>query len=320
MQELRLVGIADDGEHLLLTGGGERFTLPLDEGLRAAVRRSLRVTTAGAAATRPETPLRPRDIQGLIRSGVPLEEIAERAGWPVDKVRRYEAPIRAERDYVCERARSVVLPSRTETVTLRERTASRLETRGVEAERVVWDSWKSDDAHWTVVVRFPAGGRLRQATWQFDPQNHVLRAVDDEARWLGGDELTPTAEDRETQSVPEAAPQRVAPADRPTPRATPRDAATSVPQSGAAPEVTRVETFNVGTTPPPLPSHPRPNPDLVEEENAGDGEESTGPVAQTPPQDEKKTAVPERASKSRSGRPSVPSWDDIMFGGRGPKS
>ena len=31
-------------------------------------------------------------------------------------------------------------------------------------------------------------------------------------------------------------------------------------------------------------------------------------------------AVPPRASQSRkSSRPSVPSWDDIMFGGRGPK-
>ena len=34
----------------------------------------------------------------------------------------------------------------------------------------------------------------------------------------------------------------------------------------------------------------------------------------------KRTSVPERASQSRkSSRPSVPSWDDIMFGGRGPK-
>ena len=35
---------------------------------------------------------------------------------------------------------------------------------------------------------------------------------------------------------------------------------------------------------------------------------------------QKRTSVPERASQSRkSSRPSVPSWDDIMFGGRGPK-
>ncbi|HCQ18539.1 MAG TPA: DUF3071 domain-containing protein, partial [Dermacoccus sp.] len=55
---------------------------------------------------------------------------------------------------------------------------------GVEAERVVWDSWKNDDTHWTVIVRFPAGGRQREATWLFDPVNRALRTVDDEARWL----------------------------------------------------------------------------------------------------------------------------------------
>ena len=62
---------------------------------------------------------------------------------------------------------------------LRERADRRLAERGVEAERVVWDSWKNDDTHWTVIVRFPAGGRQREATWLFDPVNRALRTVDD---------------------------------------------------------------------------------------------------------------------------------------------
>ena len=40
MGELTLVGLDDDGEHVVLEGpDGQRFRLPIDEALRAAVRR-----------------------------------------------------------------------------------------------------------------------------------------------------------------------------------------------------------------------------------------------------------------------------------------
>ena len=40
MGELELVGLHDDGEHLVLSGpDGQRFRLRIDEPLRAAVRR-----------------------------------------------------------------------------------------------------------------------------------------------------------------------------------------------------------------------------------------------------------------------------------------
>lgn len=207
MQDLRLVGISENGEHVLLTDDtGGRYSLPLNDDLKRVVRRDKSQTLGATAQTSPQAPLRPRDVQALIRAGVPLEEIAERAGWSVEKVLRYEGPIRAERDYIGELAQSVILDSRDEPVTLRERAAKRLAERGVEAERVVWDSWKSDEDHWSVVVRFPAGGRLREATWHFDPSSRALRAVDDEARWLGGDENA-----RAPKSVTDDAPARQAP-------------------------------------------------------------------------------------------------------------
>ncbi|WP_281445447.1 septation protein SepH, partial [Paenarthrobacter nicotinovorans] len=41
MQDLRLVGVHDDGGHLLLSGpGGAMFQLPIDEALRAAASRT----------------------------------------------------------------------------------------------------------------------------------------------------------------------------------------------------------------------------------------------------------------------------------------
>ena len=190
VQELRLVGIADDGESLILIDAAKtRYRLVPTDALREAIRRDRRTAAEGASAAKEGSSLRPREVQGLIRAGVALEEIAERAGWTLEKVQRYEGPIRAERDYVSGLAQAVVLPSRHESTTLRERADRRLAERGVEAERVVWDSWKTDETHWTVVVRFPAGGRLREASWLFDPMNRSLRTIDDEARWLGGDEI-----------------------------------------------------------------------------------------------------------------------------------
>src|SRR5665647_1811143 len=44
MQDLQLIGVHEDGEHLLLSGAdGERFQMPIDDALRAADRRPQRV-------------------------------------------------------------------------------------------------------------------------------------------------------------------------------------------------------------------------------------------------------------------------------------
>ncbi len=108
MQHLRLVGVHEDGLHLLLADDeGNRFTVPLDEALRAAARRDrprlgqLQIEISGG--------LRPKDVQAMIRAGMTAEEVAERAGWTVEKVHRYEGPILAEREHVAGLARQVRL-------------------------------------------------------------------------------------------------------------------------------------------------------------------------------------------------------------------
>lgn len=191
MQDLRLVGIHEDGQHVLLSDAdGQRYQLPLDDALKTAVRRERPLPGSGDDAGQ-DVVMRPRDVQGLIRAGVSVEEVAERSGWTQEKVRRYEPPIRAERDYVAGLARAVQLRGRTVdgvVPTLGQRAATRLEERGVAAERVSWDSWKGETGLWTVVCLFPAGGRERRATWHFDPRDKALGTVDDEARWISEDE------------------------------------------------------------------------------------------------------------------------------------
>ena len=111
MQDLRLIGVQDDGEHLLLSGAdGEHYRLPLDESLRAAARRDR--PRLGQLQIEMEGGMRPREVQTLIRAGATAEEVAERAGWTVEKVRKYEGPIIAERVHVAEQARLVRVRSR----------------------------------------------------------------------------------------------------------------------------------------------------------------------------------------------------------------
>ena len=105
MSELTLVGLDDDGEHVVLEGpDGQRFRVRNDEALRAAVRRDrphLEQARVEATGTLP-----PREIQARVRAGETAEEIAEASGMPVEIVRRYDGPVLAERAWVAEQARA----------------------------------------------------------------------------------------------------------------------------------------------------------------------------------------------------------------------
>jgi hypothetical protein len=190
MHNLRLVGVHEDGEHLLLADDRDKsYRLPLDESLRAAALRDrprlgqLQIEIGGG--------LRPREVQAMIRTGVSAEEVAHRSGWPLDKVRRYEGPILAEREYIASRAQQVTLRARGgsgPSATLASRVRRRLAERGVEPDAGTWDSSRGDDGQWTVTLTFPAGGRQRLAAWHFDPTARRVAARNDEARWLSEDD------------------------------------------------------------------------------------------------------------------------------------
>jgi len=192
MQDLRLIGVHEDGQHLLLANAdGGRFRLPLDEALRAAARRDR--PRLGQLQIEIEGGLRPRDVQALIRRGLSAEEVADRAGWTVEKVRRFEGPVLAEREYVAAKARQCAVGSRGNgPLTLADRVADRLKDRGVERDAVDWDSARDEEGTWQLSMTFSAGGRQRTATWRYEPLGGSVTATNDEARWLSED-ATPGA-------------------------------------------------------------------------------------------------------------------------------
>ena len=196
MRDLRLIGVQEDGQHLLLSDSdGERFRVQLDEPLRAAARRDR--PRLGQLQIEIDGGMRPREVQALIRGGLSADEVAERSGWPVEKVRRYEGPILAEREYVAGLARAVRLRGRSaggaSAPTLSARVSQRLSGRGVDPASADWDSARSTEGDWTVILTFPAGGRERQARWSFDVQARTVAAADDEARWLSEEDMSGTS-------------------------------------------------------------------------------------------------------------------------------
>jgi hypothetical protein len=195
MQDLRLVGVHDDGTHLLLSGaGGEMFQLPIDEALRTASRPAPR-----PAAGRSAIPMSPRDIQARIRAGATAADVAELSGLPLAKVERYEGPVLAEREYVAQQARKVEVASPSpghdiyrsafgdNPATLADMVAHRLSAYGIDPSLVEWDSWRRQDGTWTVSASFEANtggkpgiGEEPPALWTFSPTRKSLQNAN---RW-----------------------------------------------------------------------------------------------------------------------------------------
>jgi len=188
MDELELVGLHDDGEHVVVEGpDGDRFKLRIDEPLRAAVRRDrprLELLRAEGGAALP-----PREIQARIRAGYTAEEVAESGDIAVELVRRYEGPVLAEREFLASQARASRVGREQDSPQLGELVLDRLASRGVQPESVAWDSFRAGIEPWTVVVRFVVGTDDREARWSFDHQSRTLTALEDEARWLSETQL-----------------------------------------------------------------------------------------------------------------------------------
>ncbi|MCZ2403766.1 DUF3071 domain-containing protein [Paenarthrobacter sp. Z7-10] len=204
MQDLRLVGVHDDGEHLLLSGtGGDVFRLPIDEALRvAASRASTRLRTASAQATTAESGSRlsPRDIQMQIRAGDSAEAVAAASGLPLAHIQRYEGPVVAEREYVARQARAIELSAPIpphdgyrsafgdNPATLEEMVSYRLAAFGIDPDSVLWDAWRHQDGTWMVTADFESSaagaaasiGEPAPAQWTFSPGRKIIRNAN---RW-----------------------------------------------------------------------------------------------------------------------------------------
>jgi hypothetical protein len=187
MQELRLVAVSEDGTYAVLAvpGRGGRFSLPIDDRLRTVARGQF--SRLAQYEIEVENPLRPKEIQDRVRAGETADEIADAAGIPIDRVRRFEGPVLAEREYRAQEAQRSTVRGHTESgpgPRLGEIVLERLADAGAPADALAWDSRKRTDGNWQVQLQFTVEGRPQIAEWVFDPRRRHVIPADDVARRL----------------------------------------------------------------------------------------------------------------------------------------
>lgn len=181
MIELELLGV--NGDAIVMTSAdGERFTLVIDDALRAAVRRDR--LPVESVVPEPGTPVRPRDLQTLMRAGASAEEVAATTGLPLDHVRKYQGPVLAEREWAVSQARTCRVGWERDSPVLGDLVVDRLATRGVDDSLIEWDAVRQGRDPWEVTVTFVQGAEERQARWVLDLSTRAVTALDDESRWL----------------------------------------------------------------------------------------------------------------------------------------
>ena len=201
MRELGLDRLSEDGRFLIARDHAtdELFHIPADHRLSSLIddsTRTARGSTSGQLETRMESSLTPRDIQTRIRRGESPDEVAEVAGVPVEQISGFAAPVLAEREYMCEQARKTTIRRKHvggAGALLGDLVDENVAAGGSVAEDVRWDSWRREDGRWTVVVS-PADSD-RAATFLFDVKSRYVLPADEFAHDLVGDVALPDASD-----------------------------------------------------------------------------------------------------------------------------
>lgn len=211
VQRLHLVGFTSELDGLIFSSkDGARsggYVVALDSELLDAIREVLERRDRHRAPaptakpplsfTSPRPPaqgssLPPRDIQARLRAGRRIEEVALEAGVDDEWVRRFAAPIFAERAHVAARAQAAVLdvdglgPSSS---SLSGSVAANLADRGAPLLRDEledgWDAYQLQDTSWVVEFRAPALGHGEPARWGFDTRTARLSALNPAGAKLG---------------------------------------------------------------------------------------------------------------------------------------
>ncbi|MBN9607547.1 MAG: DUF3071 domain-containing protein [Actinomycetales bacterium] len=351
MEKLTVLGV-EDGELLLGAPDGGRFTVAVDDALRAQLRRS---SHAEGEAPR----LSPREIQAHIRSGMSAAEVASVTGASIEYVQRFEGPVLAEREYVVDTALAVPVQPGADADPFGERPTfgGAIRRRLVDAEAwgERWTSWKDEGGGWVVKLSFVAAEVEHDARWAFDPKRQALSPLNAEAERLSsrdGTTIVPRLHAVPAQNG-EAAPSGEPVATAPLP---------GLPTAGRAGRADRGPRFDSdafrldedGDPPAPVPiaAHVtvpgsasdaaapsaqtadllealrrrrgqretiEPEPEAPDSANPGTANLGTVTLLEVPidaSAGDGPAAPTPTPSRSKRNRANMPSWDDIVFGTR----
>jgi hypothetical protein len=304
MHELRLVAVSEDGSYAILAvpGRGGRFSLPIDDRLRTVARGQF--SRLAQYEIEVENPLRPKEIQDRIRAGETAEEIADAAGIPIERVRRFEGPVLAERDYRAQEAQKATVRSPGDPgpgPQLGDIVAERLSELGAGPDDASWDSRKRADGNWQVKLTFSVGSRTQAAEWVFDPRRRHIAPDDDLAA-----RLCLAEDDLPSVQLPGPATATV------TPIAPRLGGVASIHPEQRVVAVPPAAVHDPGPQAPPAPpaAVSQLSPDPPAERQAAEPD----PAGDEGRPEQARGHKVRKAAGGRSRRASVPSWDEIMFG------
>ncbi|QRV02878.1 DUF3071 domain-containing protein [Arcanobacterium phocisimile] len=338
MIELELLGVHPDGNQLSLNDAdGNRYILPITDSLRAALRKD---TTVPPRSDEEPQPISPREIQAHIRAGMSIAEVSELSALPASQISTFAHPIFAEREYTAQRARSFRQSGEAGSMTIEEIVISRLIPRGVLSTDITWDATRSSGNPWVLSARYTISETEHHASWIINMRSHSVEATNDEALWLTETQIpaptspwrplnTPVVEtsadgSQQAPSAPKVTAMDAQPASAGTPSIddmlasldSQRGKARQMPGEdfieGAHPAASDSQATRDATVL-ELPKRPSPveSPDEI-------GSSGTAPTADSTEEGAlplgKKALEHTKSPKRRRNRPSMPSWDEIVFG------
>jgi hypothetical protein len=310
MAHLTLAGLSDDGKRLLLVSDkGVEFTLDVDERLRAALRGDH--ARLGQLEIKMDSALRPRDILARTRAGETPEAVAQAAQTTVEAIMPFAAPVMAERQHVAGRAQRSSVRRTGQggggARTLGDAVAAHLRGLNVDPDTVDWDSARREDGRWTITGAYAAAGRTGIARFTFDAPGNYAVADNDDATWLLGDAVAPAAAaPAVSDDISRARARRVAASGA---------GEEQLPLGDDAISLVTDDDPGLGSEQ-PVEAFLEEEPDDQEPEPAAEKEQGATEEPDEEPEPVRDEPPARRPAKKR-GRASVPSWDEIMFGGPG---
>jgi len=294
MSELRLTGKTPDGVHIALTDneGGE-YTLRISDTLRATVNQP-RLTSVPVADE--SAVMSVKDIQRRLRAGETMDSIARDGNISVDKVERFAGPILQERIFIIDQVHTLSprrdgKDSGRDSLSFLDIVTSKLAPRGVDLDSLDWNTWRLEDATWTIELHYPNRDGMGSAQFNYDTNRRTITPLDDNAAWMMGEEAPvrriepgiiyaePTHPSRATESIEPKEPIRI----------------DSAPIRSIASSLDSLDEL--------------PDNDPTDEEFEAEINRETPrlvSIRETPAPGDKQDGITARAK--------VPSWDEIMFG------
>ena len=323
MPKLHLVGITPDHRGLVLSEHARAkrgdMVLEIDDRLLEAIDKAQRLRTydegqrleSNALPTKRDLingesdvvgRLSPRQIQQRLRAGETVTAMARSSGTDEAWIRRFTAPVLAEKAIVIDRARSATFTKRgvgPSAAALGPAVAANVIDRGVPLTlpdlEAGWGAYQHPEGGWHVTFTFPLRGRRQTAEWEIDLATGDLAARNRLASELGWRESG--------KKLPQPKPAKAPAAKRP---AVPK--AASEPEAPAAPHRDTVQSLPLSEKAEPLPAgevrevslrKPRKPPTAPKPSSKGpNGSEDT---AQTPPT--ARSRVPKRAAAAITETP-----------------